>query len=41
MYPNEFKIPGPKKYRADGYLEIDGRRVIFKFNGCYFHGCYC
>ena len=26
-------------FRADGYLECGGKRIIFEYNGCCFHGC--
>ena len=28
-----------KDYKVDGYAEIDGKKTVFEFNGCYFHGC--
>lgn len=24
-------------YRVDGYLELNGEKVVFEYNGCYFH----
>lgn len=34
----EHKIDGTK-YRADGYLDYNGRCVIIEYNGCCYHGC--
>ena len=25
----------------DGYAVIDGREIVFEYNGCHFHGCPC
>ncbi|KAF4529260.1 hypothetical protein B566_EDAN017701 [Ephemera danica] len=29
----------PGNIRVDGYLEKNGEKHVFEFNGCYFHGC--
>jgi len=34
----EYKIPGTN-FKADGYLEIDSKKYIIEYHGCYFHGC--
>ncbi|MCP3666695.1 MAG: hypothetical protein GY696_30060, partial [Gammaproteobacteria bacterium] len=28
-----------KKYKVDGYAEVDGVKIIYEFHGCRFHGC--
>ncbi|MCP3662156.1 MAG: hypothetical protein GY696_06610 [Gammaproteobacteria bacterium] len=30
---------GNKKYKVDGYVEVDGVKTIYEFHGCRFHGC--
>ena len=30
-----------KQYKVDGYAKINGRKTIFEYNGCTFHGCPC
>jgi G:T-mismatch repair DNA endonuclease (very short patch repair protein) len=27
------------RYRADGFLEINDKKIVFEFHGCYWHGC--
>ena len=27
------------KYTVDGYCEVDNKRLIFEYNGCFFHNC--
>lgn len=27
--------------QIDGYCEIEGRKLVFQFQGDYFHGCLC
>jgi len=35
----EYKIPGTSYY-ADGFIEnYNGRRIVFEYDGCCFHGC--
>ena len=26
-------------YKVDGYLELDGKKYVYEYNGCNFHGC--
>ena len=26
-------------YKVDGYLELDGEKYVYEYNGCNFHGC--
>ena len=30
-----------KQYKVDGYAIINGRKTIFEYNGCIYHGCPC
>ncbi|QKE50170.1 hypothetical protein F-VV10_0050 [Faustovirus] len=34
---DEFRIPGTR-FRADGYIEINGCKIIFEYNGRIYHG---
>lgn len=27
------------RYKADGFLEINDKKIVFEFHGCYWHGC--
>lgn len=39
-YPKEIVLPD-LKMSVDGYLEKDGKKIVFEFWGCFWHGHTC